>query len=215
MQHFEIDPLSTSFLDIAAAEGYGTNHLLEKGAKDVDAVDLNDVNIRRIWMIRAMEKISHGRVGRLDLNYVDWSRAVGRTYGVALALGIVYHLENPMLFLRNLFAVTEHIAIVESDTPVFPDNATFRGFGAVYLHRDQVTLEAGDVRYLTEMRPDRQALVEMLISAGFREVDTVEPPLRIDPTMWIQGKKPCSSPSSSSRFNIATGDQNRRMPLGF
>jgi len=176
LQRFEVDPLSTSFLDIAAAEGYVTNHLFEHGAKDVDAVDLNEGNIRRIWMVRAVKQISGGRVGRLDLNYIDWSRSLGRTYDVALALGIVYHLENPMLFLRNLFALTERLAIIESDTPVFPENVTFRGYGAIYLHRDQVTLNSGNIRYLTEMRPDRQALAEMLISAGFSEVHAIDPP---------------------------------------
>ena len=127
-------------------------------------------------MVRAVKQISGGRVGRLDLNYIDWSRSLGRTYDVALALGIVYHLENPMLFLRNLFALTERLAIIESDTPVFPENVTFRGYGAIYLHRDQVTLNSGNIRYLTEMRPDRQALAEMLISAGFSEVHAIDPP---------------------------------------
>ena len=52
---------------------------------------------------------------------------------------------------------------VESDTPVFEDNHRFRGHGNLYLHRDQVTLAEGDIRYLTEIRSDRHALVEMLL----------------------------------------------------
>ena len=94
---------------------------------------------------------------------------------MVLALGIVYHVENPMLFCRNLRAITGQMAVVESDTPVFPDNERFRGHGTVYMNRDQVTLGPNNVRHFSELRPDRVALAEMLLSAGFRSVELVTP----------------------------------------
>ncbi len=175
LQVTNVTPSEVSFLDIAAAEGYVSNFLLGLGAKDVDAVDLNTLNINRMWMIRALKKQAAGRIGRIDLDRVDWSKALGRTYDVTLGLGVIYHMENPMLFARNLYAATKLVAIVESDTPVFPTNKRFRGNGNVYLHRDQVTLASDNVRYLTEFRPDRQALVEMLLAAGFTRVELIAP----------------------------------------
>lgn len=168
-----VDPGASSFLDIGAAEGYVVNHLLDRGATDVDAVELNQTNIDRIWMIRALRGFRTGRVGRIDLDRVAWARSLGRTYDITLALGVIYHMENPMLFARNLFAATGRLAVVESDTPVLPGNKRFRGYGNIYLHRDQVSLVKGDVRYLTELRPDRQALAEILLAAGFSRVEVV------------------------------------------
>jgi hypothetical protein len=169
-------PSDRSFVDIGAAEGYVTNWLLDRGVSDVDAIELNISNISRMWLIRALKNQKGGRIGRVDLEKADWARSLGRRYDVTLALGVIYHMENPLLFARNLFELTDQVALVESDTPVFPDNVHFRGWGNIYLHRDQVTLEPGNIRYLTEMRPDRQALAELLLAAGFREVHAVVPP---------------------------------------
>lgn len=169
-----VDLSTSSVLDIGAAEGYVANHLLSAGATDVDLIELNESNIDRIWLIQALKGTSGARVGRVDLDLAHWAGALGRSYDVTLALGVIYHMENPLLFARNLYSITDGVAVIESDTPVLPDNARFRGHGALHLNRDQVTLAPGDVRYLTEMRPDRLALAELLLSAGFRHVSVVE-----------------------------------------
>jgi hypothetical protein len=189
LQVANVTPSEVSFLDIAAAEGYVTNHLLDLGAKDIDAVELSALNIKRMWIIRALKKQTSGRIGRIDLDRVDWSKALGRTYDVTLGLGVIYHMENPMLFARNLYAATKLVAIVESDTPVFPANKRFRGNGNVYLHRDQVTLASDNVRYLSEFRPDRQALVEMLLAAGFKKVDLIAPSTSKGSRYFTSGEK--------------------------
>jgi hypothetical protein len=169
----DVDIDQASFLDLGAAEGYVTNHLLDRGATDVDALELAESNIERMWMVRALKGQKGGRIGRIDFDHADWSAALGRAYDVTLALGVIYHMENPMLFARNLFAATTKAAIVESDTPVFRTNQRFRGFGVTYLHCDQVTVSPGNVRYLMESRPDRQALAELLLAAGFSRVHAI------------------------------------------
>lgn len=129
------------------------------------------------------------RLGRLDLENVAWSQAIDRTYDLVLALGIVYHMENIALFCRNLFEITTDICLVESDTPLFPDAPRFRGNGIVYLHRDQVTLESGSVRYLTEMRPDSRALAQLLLSVGFARVALVPPSQTARYAQYDSGEK--------------------------
>ena len=169
-----LEPQDSSFVDLGAAEGYVGNHLFDRGATDIDSCDLNQGNIERMWKVRAYTKRSYGRIGSIELENAAWSESLGRAYDVALALGIVYHMENPLLFCRNLREVAP-VAVVESDTPVFPHNERFRGYGNVYMHRDQVTISAGKVRYLCELRPDRQALAEMLLNAGYEHVELIEP----------------------------------------
>jgi hypothetical protein len=185
----EVPIASSSFIDIAAAEGYVTNHLHGLGARDIDAIELNQGNLERMWMVRRVKDVNPGRTARLDLEMVDWSEAFDVKYDVTLALGIVYHMENPILFLRNLFDLTNRVSVIECDTPVFPGNERFRGHGIIYLHRDQVTLAAGRTRHFTEMRPDRQALVELVLSAGFNRVMEVPPSTTARFPMFETGEK--------------------------
>ena len=176
LQHQKVDMGKESFLDLACSEGYTANFLYEMGAGDIDVCELSDINIERLWKIRAYLNYSYGRVGKVDLDNTAWSRSFQQKYDVVLALGIIYHLENPLLFCRNLFEVTKKIAFVESDTPNFPSNERFRGYGTMYLHRDQVTLHRGNIRYIQEFRPDRLALVEMLLQSGFSSVKIIHAP---------------------------------------
>lgn len=83
--------------------------------------------------------------------------------------------------------MTKKIAIVESDTPLLNDS--FRGNGAFFLNRDQVTLSRGNVRYLTEMRPNRKALIESLITVGFKEVYILEEHSKIKSRYFTSGEK--------------------------
>lgn len=167
-----VDVASSSFVDLGAAEGYVGNHLYDLGARDIDSCELNEMNLDRTWCLRAYTDRAFGRVGRIDLDNVRWSSALGRQYDVVLALGIIYHMENPLLFCRNLFEVAP-VVVLESDTPNFPNNQRFRGFGNIYMHQDQLTLSLGNVRRLLELRPDRQAAAEMLLNAGYTRVQAV------------------------------------------
>lgn len=197
-----VDLATASFVDLGAAEGYTAHHLHDAGARDIDCCDLNPSNIERMWRVRRATGRDVGRIGTIDLDRTAWSRALGRTYDVALALGVVYHMENPQLFCRNLRAVAP-VALVESDTPVFPHNDRWRGHGALHLHRDQVTVGDGEVRHLTEMRPDRHALVELLLQAGYEEVSLVEPPPDDDSRYFASGEK---------TLLLATAGPTRRVP---
>jgi hypothetical protein len=97
---------------------------------------------------------------------------VGLSYDLVFCLGIVYHMENPFRFLRNVAAITAPggVCIFESDTPA---DAGARGLA---LRNSQVTLEPGQVRPVLEMRPSRRALRDMVLYAGFHCAQFIEPP---------------------------------------
>ena len=48
-----VDLRARTFVDVAAAEGYTANHLFDRGAVDVDACDINERVIERMWKVRA------------------------------------------------------------------------------------------------------------------------------------------------------------------
>jgi SAM-dependent methyltransferase len=197
-----------SVVDLGCAEGFVAAHFIRRGIASIDCFELAMGNIKRFRLVAAWHNLGRAevsqstvgpqhvsgretpiRLGRLDLENVAWARAVDRSYDLVLALGIVYHMENLALFCRNLYEITTDVCLVESDTPYFPGAPRFRGNGVVYLHRDQVTLESGHVRRLTEMRPDVHALTQLLLSVGFTRVAVVPPNEKIRYSQYDSGEK--------------------------
>ena len=198
-----------SVVDLGCAEGFIAAHYIRRGIGSIDCFELGMGNIERFRVTAAWHNLGREapsasgagsgeapegagptiRLGRLDLENVAWARAIDRTYDLVLALGIAYHMENIALFCRNLFEISADVCLVESDTPLFPDAPRFRGHGVVYLYRDQVTLESGDVRRLTDMRPDRKALAQLLLSVGFARVAVVPPNENVRYSQYDSGEK--------------------------
>ena len=110
-----------------------------------------------------------------------WARMI-----LTLFLGILYHVENPMLCLRNMRSVTKRICIVE--TQIIDEIVGEAEWGSVLWKRpyhgvlaliDETpeTLEnpeTGTVELV--ICPSRTALTTMLLHAGFREVEYIDPP---------------------------------------
>ena len=193
VRHDLLDRLgSTSIVDLAAAEGFVTTRFVDWGATKVDAVELNAGNLDRlalIWHYLNYHDRAELNLSRMDFEQAGWGFNMPQSYSFVLALGIIYHLENPLLFARNLYEITDDVCIVESDTPTFADPKRFRGNGVVYLNKDQVTIEAGDVRKLIEFRPDREALIDIMLTSGFQSVEVLEPKPEANATFYATGEK--------------------------
>lgn len=102
------------------------------------------------------------RVGNLE----DPSIRDYGTFDVVICLGLLYHLENPMSAVRNLYAVTGGIALVES--VVVPARTTT-------LHLiDEVTYEDQGVNYVA-FNPSESCLLKLLYAAGFSHVYRFQP----------------------------------------
>lgn len=157
--------------DLACAEGFVAMRYLQRGLPGIDAFELNRDQIERAQMMAELKAVRNLHLHRIDLESFTWCQTLGRSYDLVFCLGVVYHLENPMLFLRNVYEITEDVCLVESDTPLICPNAP------VLAQQDsQVTLETGAVRYLLEARPNRRSLIDMLLAVGFESVRVVPPP---------------------------------------
>lgn len=165
-----------SAVDLACSEGFVAHHFLRKGLSKIDGFELSDGQINRFHLISSYYKLNAYRIFKMDLDISNLALQLGHTYDIVFCLGIIYHLENPFLFARNLFKITNEVCFVESDTPVTNDKNRFRGGGGVmYLHKDQVMMNAQEVRSLMEIRPDRLALIQILLAAGFNKIEVLEP----------------------------------------
>ena len=181
-----------SIVDLAAAEGFVSTRLIDWGATHVDAIELSAVNLDRfalLWSYLGYNQKINTRLFRLDFEQAGWVSELPQSYDIVFALGIIYHLENPLLFARNLFAATNDVCIIESDTPTFPEPNRFRGNGVVYLNKDQVTIGPGDIRKLIEFRPDREELIDIMLTAGFSAVEVLEPLPEDKATFFATGEK--------------------------
>jgi FkbM family methyltransferase len=90
-------------------------------------------------------------------------------FDLVMCLGLLYHLENPFIAIRNLFAMTGKVAIVEG--MVFPDDRPILAIMDEGLTEDQ------GLRYVA-LYPTENAMVKLLYRAGFPHVYrlTAKPP---------------------------------------
>jgi tRNA (mo5U34)-methyltransferase len=96
--------------------------------------------------------------------------ALGR-FDVVLLLGVLYHLESPLEALRRLHAVTEEVAVIETQASEFGVGDTAPAaefFPSAELGNDPTNWWS----------PNISALHGMLGAAGFRRAHTVRGPPR-------------------------------------
>jgi len=174
-----------SCLDIGCHEGFYTVAMARRGMRRVMGMDVREVNLRKARFVAEALGLSNvsffeGNCERLD------AEQVGR-FDLTLFLGVLYHLENPMLCLRNLSAVTGELAIVETQVIEEVHGSTewgardwtreYQGVLAVIdespeFHADN--RETGGTP--VALCPSPKALEFMLRQAGFRKVEFLPPP---------------------------------------
>jgi hypothetical protein len=99
-------------LDLACHEGYFAHRLREWGASEVLAIDIREVNIRRATLLRDHYAITGIKFQQRNVYDLD-ADELGQ-FDVVLALGLIYHLENPIGALRVAKALNSRLCVVES-----------------------------------------------------------------------------------------------------
>jgi ubiquinone/menaquinone biosynthesis C-methylase UbiE len=183
--HFGTRLPAATCLDIGCHEGFYTVAMARRGMRRVVGVDVREVNLRKARFVA--EALGLPNVTFLEGNCENLdARKLGQ-FELTMFLGVLYHLENPMLCLRNLSALTGELAIVE--TQVIDEVAGSTEWGAREWTREyQGVLAVIDesAEFHTDIRetggtplalcPTPKALEFMLRQAGFRKVEFVPPP---------------------------------------
>ncbi len=172
-------------IDVGCHEGFYTVALAREGVKSVLGVDVREENLTKARFVGAA----------LDLHNVEWrqgnceSLRVEETgeFELCLFLGLLYHLENPMLCLRNVARMTREVCVVETQVIAEVEGAAEWGWrewtrpyhGVLALIDESgefydENAETGASPIAT--CPSPRALEFMLKQAGFRRVETVAPP---------------------------------------
>jgi tRNA (mo5U34)-methyltransferase len=179
-------------LDIACNEGWYAHRLLEWGAARVAASDWREINVRRARLIRDHFGISSERleVSQADLFDLDPAQ-IGR-FDVVCLLGVVYHLENPIGAIRVARSLTTSLCVIESqvtrlDDPIelgYSDGEVIRERGSFAVHRespaDTQLSPLAAMPGLVSLIPNRAALLESALAAGFASAELVAEPTGAD-----------------------------------
>lgn len=172
-------------IDVGCHEGFYSVAMARKGLREVCAMDLRESNLRKARFVAEVLGISNIRCRQGNCEELR-AETVGQ-YELCLFLGILYHLENPMLCLRNIAAITKEVCIVETQVIEEVEGSTewgARGWTRPYQgvlalldesgEFDSQNAETGASPVAT--CPSPRALEFMLKQAGFRRTEIVPPP---------------------------------------
>ena len=174
-----------SCLDIACHEGFFSIELAKHGVRRVLGVDVREESLQKARFIADVLGLENARFEQRNAENIT-----PETMGIAdvtLFLGLLYHLENPMLCLRRAAAVTREVCIVETQVIDEFNGETEWGAQAwKYNYQGVLALIDESHEFSSKnpetgasplaMCPSRKGLMTMLRHAGFASVDFIEPP---------------------------------------
>jgi tRNA (mo5U34)-methyltransferase len=182
-------------LDAGCNAGFFSLQAHRAGAASVLGIDASEKNIEQAHLVRRLVGLEG--LDFQHLNTYDLSREQVGEFDIALFLGILYHLDNPVEALARLSEVTREIAVIDTQLvpfqmPMFrvePDNTT-------YHHESHANTLA--------FVPSESTVVLLLQQAGFRQVFRV-PPTKISHSSYHEGtwgtfialKEPAGLPQKS------------------
>ncbi len=171
-------------IDVGCHEGFYSLAMARKGVRHARGIDLRESNLRKARFIA--EALGVSNVEYQQGNCEDLRPETVGQYELCLFLGILYHLENPMLCLRNISRITRELCIVESQ--VIEEIQGFTEWGAQEWTRPyQGSLalidESGEFYAQNAetgasplaLCPSPRAVQFMLQQAGFRRTELIAP----------------------------------------
>jgi ubiquinone/menaquinone biosynthesis C-methylase UbiE len=181
--HFGERERGLKCLDIGCHEGFYSLAMARRGMQ-VTGVDARQENLSRARFVAqamGLDNIAY-RQGRVETLAVEQRRQ----FELTLFLGVLYHVEDPMLCLRQVAAVTGEMCIIETQVVDEVEGITEWGSrewlrpyqGILALIDETGEFDAGGRETgVTPMAtcPSPKALRFMLRQAGFRRVEQIPP----------------------------------------
>jgi tRNA (mo5U34)-methyltransferase len=175
-----------SCIDIACHEGFYSIELAKKGASRVLGIDIREDSLKKARFVARTLGLSNSEFQQMNAEEVS-PITVGH-FEITLFLGLLYHLENPMLCLRRAASVTKDVCIIETQIIDGIEGTTEWGHktwihpyqGVLALIDETVDFDVANPEMGATplaMCPDRKGLVTMLKHAGFARVEFVAPPV--------------------------------------
>lgn len=146
-------------LDVGGGVGHLAQFFVERGC-DVVSTDARPANVERMNVLYPHIDGRVHDVERDDLTPLG-------SFDVVFCYGLLYHLENPLLALRNLLAVCDSLLLVETMVCDSPEPV---------LRLDDETLSYNQALRGVAHRPSEAYLAMALSRMGVRHVYVASPP---------------------------------------
>jgi len=172
-------------IDVGCHEGYYSVAMARKGMREVRGVDVRPSNLEKARLAAEVFGLRNLVYEQKNCEHLRVEET--GTYELCLFLGLLYHLENPMLCLRNISRVTSEICVIETQVvdevegvAEWGGQAWTRPYHGVLAMIDEAgefyddISEAGSSPVAT--CPSRNALRFMLQHAGFVRSEIIDPP---------------------------------------
>ena len=185
--HFGARLPTIACLDIGCHEGFYSIAIAKQGVGRVLGVDVREENLRKARFVT--EVLNHPNISYSRANCEQLSAGEIGQFELTLFLGVLYHLENPILCLRNLASVTKELAVIETQVIEEVEGSTewgARAWTRPYQGVLAVIDESGEFDTGIQetgstpvaLCPSPKALTFLLKQAGFHKVEMVPPPPR-------------------------------------
>ncbi|MGX0878504.1 hypothetical protein ACSSV4_003203 [Roseovarius sp. MBR-154] len=147
-----------SVLDIACNWGGFSVEAKLRGAAQVQGFDIRNGNIVKARMLRAHYGVE------MDLSVADiYDFTPSEPFDVVLNLGLMYHITQPVEMMKKTFALTRHVAVLDTVTHREPFSGFILGTGAAASEHAATAVGM-------ELHPTYRALVDLAYLVGFRDV---------------------------------------------
>jgi hypothetical protein len=175
-----------SCLDVGCHEGFYSVAMARKGVSRVVGVDVREDNLSKARFVAEVLQLFNTSFRQGNCEQLP-AGDLGR-HELTLFLGVLYHMENPMLCLRNLAKLTTEMCLVETQVIDEVEGATEWGAQAwtrPYQGALAVIDESGEF-YSNDNKetgstpvalcPSPRALLFLLKQAGFLKAEILTPP---------------------------------------
>ncbi len=153
------DASRTTVLDIGCASGFFSMDLADRGVGEVQGIDLRPANVAQAKFLA-----EHYGVDRVNFDVSD-ADALGtdKTWDVVMNLGVLYHVVNPLQFIRQTYELCNRFAIIDTVCHREPVSGYF-------IFGDKDVAEFTEGREIYELHPTYRGVIDTIRYAGFREV---------------------------------------------
>lgn len=163
-------PDARSFLDIACATGRFSLALADEGAAEVTGVEIRAEQVAQAELIRGLDQ---GRFAAVSFEHEPMSAddpgfRIDERFDAVLSMGLLYHLTNPWLHLRNLRRLARQAVLLHTLT-----HAQERGFWMYVPENTTLITKAWEGLSLI---PHHADVPDLLRAAGFRDVEVIRTP---------------------------------------
>lgn len=157
------DLRDSTVLDIGCNNGFFSLDIASRGAKHVTGVDLRQHNIDQATFLA-----EHYGVDNVEFRVSDSAHLTGESKrDVVLNLGVLYHVTDPLQFLRQTYELCRKFAIIDT-------RCALTAVSAFFLLGDKDVDRLVEGREPAELLPTYRGAIDAIRYAGFSEVVEVE-----------------------------------------